>query len=198
MAAKEYRDKDGHLIPARFVPVLDRKKDTFAARMAKKATTISEKLSDFKTELLDGVDELYLDMLKEVGVKPSSRKGNVTITTFDKDIKIEVNVKERIEFSDEITIAQDKINEFLAKKTDGVDQELAELVTSAFSTTKGRLDTKRILSLFSLKIKDRLWLEAMELIKRSIQRNSSKRYVQIFQKDERGEYRSIPLDIARV
>lgn len=198
MAKKEYFTPDGHKVPTTYVPVLDRKKDTYALRMAKKAQALSDKLLDFKEELLDGADELYLQMLEQAKVQPSSRKGNVTITSFNKDIKIEIHVRDKIDFSDDITIAQEKINEFLELKTKDADTDLSMLVNTAFQTSKGRLDTKRILSLFSIRIKHRLWREAMELIKQSIQRNSTKRYALISKKDKDGEYKVIQLNFASI
>lgn len=195
---KIYTTPDGFKIPANRVPVIDRKKDTIAHRYLNKAKSLNTKIAEFKTKMLKDIDAIYAEMLKEANLEPTDRKGNFMLYSFDKSIKIMVKVSDRIEFDDHITIAQEKIKEFLNKKTEGADQDLAELVNNAFTTTKGRLDTKRILGLFNLKIKHKLWLEAIELIKTSITRNQSKRYVTVYERNGEGEYKAIPVNLAAV
>ena len=112
--------------------------------------------------------------------------------------KVQKNVSDRIEFDENINFAQQKLSEFIAAKTDGADQELRELVNSAFTTTRGRLDTKRIMSLFSLKINHPLWNEAMELIKRSISVNNTVRYLTLWVRNDYGRYEQINLNFSNI
>ena len=60
------------------------------------------------------------------------------------------------------------------------------------------MDVKRILGLFRLKINHPTWMEAMELIKQSINRNNSKRYARVWEKDKNGEYRNIELNSSSI
>jgi hypothetical protein len=136
-------------------------------------------------------------MLEDNNV-PAQSKGGYSVSTFDRDVKIEISIQERIEFDDKISVAHEKIKQYLAEKMQGVDADLQSLINQAFETRKGRMDVKRILSLFRLQIKHPLWLEAMELIKSSISRNDSKRYVQILKKDVNGEYRNIDLNFSSI
>ena len=198
MASKIWRDHLDREVPATYVPKIDKKKEKVALRYLKKAKYIHNKLEEFKAALLEDCDELYELMLEEAEIDENKRKGNYTVTSFDKSVKIEVNVQERIEFDDHINMAQKKINQFLEEKTKGVDHDLAVLVNDAFKTSNGRLDTKRILGLFKLQIKGKLWEEAMELVKKSINRNNSKRYVRIFEKDIEGEYQNIELNFSSI
>ena len=194
---KIYITPDGKEIPAKYVSKIDKDKDRIANKYFKKAKSISERLQALKNELLAETDALYEKMLNDENVR-TGKKGNYSISSFDKSIKIEVNIQNRIEFDDQINVAQTLINEYIASKTKEADRELAELINSAFQTTKGRLDTKRILGLFKLKINHPKWTQAMELIKKSISTNNSKRYVRIWHKDKNGEYRIVELNFSSI
>lgn len=143
-------------------------------------------------------DALYAEMLRNANIAPSDRKGNYTLTSFDKSIRIEVNVNELIEFDENINLAQMKLQEFIENKTKGVDIDIVALINQAFTTRKGRLDKARIFGLFSLNITHPLWQESMELIRKSINRNSTVRYMEISEKDENGRYIPIRLNFATI
>ena len=136
-------------------------------------------------------------MLEDNNV-PGNSKGGFSVSTFDRDAKIEISIQERIEFDDLISVAHEKIKLYLEEKTQGVDHDLQQIINQAFETRKGRMDVKRILGLFRLQINHPLWIDAMELIKRSITRNNSKRYARIWEKDENGEYRNIELNFSSI
>ncbi len=192
------RRHDGHDVPISLVPALDKKKDKVVRQHIKTAEKLAALLLKLKNDAMKDIEAIREAMYADNKVKEGS-KGNMLIQTFDKSLKIEVAIAERIEFSDLINVAQEKINQYLKEKTgNGIDSEIAELINLAFKTTKGKLDTKRILSLFKLQIKHSLWIEAMELLKKSIETNSSKTYIRFWKKDENGSLKSIVLDIANV
>lgn len=197
MASKKWINHLGQEVPTAYVPTLDKKKEKAAIKYFKQAKKISEKLKELKTAVLEDCDSIYEEMCEAEDVR-TGKKGNYTVQTFDKSIKIEVNVQERIDFDDQINLAQAKINEFLEEKTQGIDHDLQSLINSAFQTSKGRLDTKRILGLFKLNIKAAKWKQAMELIRKSIDRNISKRYVRIFERNDEGEYKAIELNFSSI
>lgn len=196
--ADKWINHKGEEVPAAYVRSLDKKKDKVSKRYLKRAEELNKALISFKKEVLENCDGIYSEMLAEADIELTERKGNYTITSFDKSIKIEVNKHNRVEFNDNITLAQSKINEFLTEKTEGADQDLSILVNNAFQTTKGQLDNKRILGLFQLEIKHPLWIEAIELIRKSMFTNSSKRYLTIWVKSEEGEYKQIQLNFSSI
>lgn len=188
----------GLSVPREYVSKFDRKKETTLGALVKKAERIRALLTDFKVESFDIADQLYTQMMIDANVDSTGRKGNYTLFSFDKSIKLEVNVSDRLEFDENINFAQQKLSDFIAAKTDGADQELRELVNSAFTTTRGRLDTKRIMSLFSLKINHPLWNEAMDLIKKSISVNSTVRYLTLWVRNDYGRYEQINLNFSNI
>lgn len=77
-----------------------------------------------------------------------------------------------------------------------MNEELTQLINHAFTTSRGGLDTKRVMGLFKLSIQHPKWQQAMELIKQSIQSDYSKRYVRIWKRNNNGQYESVKLDFA--
>ncbi|HZK06970.1 MAG TPA: DUF3164 family protein [Bacteroidales bacterium] len=197
MAKKQWIDLNGNEVPAQYVPKLDKDRERITLKHLKRAKKLSEQLERFKEELLADCDAVYEKMLADNNV-PGNSKGGFSISTFDRDAKIEISVQERIEFDDLISVAHEKIKLYLEEKTQGVDHDLQQIINQAFETRKGRMDVKRILGLFRLKINHPTWMEAMELIKQSINRNNSKRYARVWEKDKNGEYRNIELNFSSI
>lgn len=193
---KTWHDHRGNKVPVEYVPDIDRRTEVAVSKIISKAKSLSSKLSDFKIEAYEVCDKLYSEMIKKANIAPSDRKGNYTITSFDKSVKIEVNVSDRIDFDENIEFAQMKLQQFIEEKTAGVDLDVAELVNNAFKTRRGRLDSRRVLSLFTYKITHPVWLEAMELLKNSITTNNSVRYMDFSVKDDEGRYIPVKLNFS--
>lgn len=196
---KVYPDHNGNLIPAAYIHKVDKEKDSAARKIHAKALKLSIALTEFKEEALGKCDELYNKMLEENKITiRENAKGGYSIMTIDKSIKIEITISETIQFNEKIDMAQVKIKDYLSEKTKGIDNDLQLLVTEAFKTRKGQLDTKRVIGLLKLNITHHLWVEAMELIKQSIEQNNTKRYMRVWERKENGEYKSIKLDFAAI
>jgi hypothetical protein len=128
-------------------------------------------------------------------------KGNYTWFNFDRSVKIEVSVNERIEFDDlTIKACKEKLDEFLSENVTSKHEMIKQIVTDAFSTTRGKLDAKKVMSLlrYKDKVKDALFLESMELLEKSIRRPDSKTYYRISERMEDGGYRVIDLNFSSI
>jgi hypothetical protein len=193
-----WTDHRGQQVPRQYVDRFDVKKEAVIGKLTTDAMALNRRLADFKQKAFGEADALYAEMLKSAEIAPTERKGNYTLYNFDKSVKLTVDVSDRIEFDENINFAQQKINDFLVEKTNGADAELAVLVNNAFSTTKGRLDTKRIFQLFQLKITHPLWQQAMDLIRKSIQTNSSVRYLTFYTRGAGDKYEIINLNFSNV
>jgi hypothetical protein len=195
---KMWKDGDGREIPAEYVPALDKKKDRIAKKYAKQAQKLNQQLYDLKTSLLDECDQLYMEVLEHHDLMPSDRKGNHAIFSFDRKIKLVINVQDRISFTDEINIVQEKLRNYITSKTQGIDEAIISLVNYAFETSKGQLDAKRVLSLMRHNIKDKEWVDAMSLLRECIVREHSKRYARVFVRQEEGNYKAIELNFSSI
>ena len=73
-----------------------------------------------------------------------------------------------------------------------------DLVTDAFSTSKGKLDAKKVMSLLKYrnKIKDYQFQEALNLIETSIRKPDSKTYFRVWERREDGSYGIVDLNFS--
>lgn len=195
--AKTWKNNKGLDVPVKYIPKLDKEREAIVMKYINKAKKLHDALEDLKLDMVADCDAFFNEMMVKNGVR-SEGKGNYSLTSFDKNLKIEIDVQDRIEFDDQIQVAHAKIKEYLEEITQGTTPELVEIVNHAFTTNKGRMDTKRILGLFEIQIKHPKWVDAMELIKGSITRNNSKRYVRLWEKDKNGQYRNIDLNFSSI
>jgi hypothetical protein len=129
-------------------------------------------------------------------------KGNFTWFNFNRTIKIEVAISERIEF-DELTIiaAKNKLDQFLDINITSTNEFVKQLVMDAFETKRNKqLDVKKVLGLTSHKqrINDPLFSEAVDLITSAIRRPESKTYFRIWLKDSDGKYNNIDMNLSSI
>ncbi|ADY51542.1 hypothetical protein Pedsa_0970 [Pseudopedobacter saltans DSM 12145] len=197
----KWTDEAGTAIPYNRTTNYERKAERFTAKYAQKALNLNEALTAFKTALSKEVDELYDAFVKEKGSELGKGKGSITIYNFDRSIKIVCSVKEAITFDENtLGLAKRELDEMFKDNLSGVDNWVAEMVTDAFSNTKGNFDTKQILGLkrHKSKVPDQRYHKAMDLIEQAIRRPKSKEYHQVFIKDAAGEYINVQLNFASV
>jgi hypothetical protein len=196
---KIWIDDEGVTIPRDRLKKSEKITDQNLAAICKQALAIQNKLIAFKQEVEERVQKIIDQRLKELESSKET-KGNVTIYSFDRSFRLEVAISERIEFDDlGIQAAKEKLDEFLNASIEG-DQMVKELVLSAFTKSRGKLDTKKVLSLLKYrdKVSDPRFSKALDLIEDSIRKPHSKKYQRFAIRDENGEYQNIDLNYASV
>lgn len=204
---KKWIDETGLEVPANRITAVEKLRENAANKMLRKALIVEAKLIQFKLSCTELCDEVWLESLKAAGANPekiSEHKGNHTWYNFDRTIKVEVSVNERLDFDDAlIAAAKEKFDEYLDANTQGVDPFLRSLITDAFNTTRGKLDAKKIMQL--IRHKSRVdakkyphFAEAVVLIEQSIRRPDSKKYFRIWMLNGEGEYRNIDLNFSSI
>jgi len=194
---KQWINHQGQEVPAQYVPKLDKIKERFALKYLKRAQKAHKLLADLKRDMFAEGDKLWEEMKANAKVRTGEK--NFTITSFDKSIKIEFTQSELVRFDDTINLAKAKIDEYLGQKLKDTDDDLRALVNLAFQTRKGKLDAQRVLGLFKLNIKHKLWVEAMELIRQSIDRNKTARYARILVRDpDTDKYHGVDLNFSSI
>lgn len=196
-------DEAGNSIPYNRLTGSEKLREKSAHTLAKQAFALNARISEFKTLVKKMCDEVVEAIRSENKIKTDS-KGNFTWYNFNQSIKIEVNVNELIRF-DEVLIdaAKDKLMKIISNNISG-DDFIKSIVTEAFQTTTGKLDTRRILGLkkhstrISKKDLKEEWMSAMELIDKSITRPESRNYFRIYVKEENGDFKAIDLNFSSV
>lgn len=193
-------DESSNRIPYNRTSATERLMERRSAQLLKEAAALSEKLAKLKENFRSFSDEVYQQFLKERSLEaPAERKGNYTWYNFDRSIKVEVSVSERITFDEmSITAAREKLSQFLDENIEGKLEFVKDLVNEAFQTSKGQLDTKKVMGLlkYRSKIKHQAYQDAMALIETSIRRPESKSYYRIWEKDRNGEYKLVDLNFS--
>lgn len=197
-----WNDEKGIAIPSNRVTKAEKFKEKASTGVAKKALKLSEDLIAFKTACKEACEKAYQ---KDLEAGKASTKGGYTLYNFDKSVKIERTMNEAITFDENIIgAAKEKFDEFLTAGTQGIDEMVRALIMDAFSSTrKGKLDSKKIMSLLSYKerINEKKYPafhEALRLIEESIRRPDSKTYYRIWIKDNTNEYQNIDLNFSSI
>ncbi|MGE0931697.1 DUF3164 family protein [Peijinzhouia sedimentorum] len=193
-------DESGREIPYKRITKFERLAERTTARLAKEAVSVHDKLVAFKKLMQKEAEAMYAAFEKENG-QIGKGKGSATFYNFDRTIKVQVKMSERITFDENtIELAKNKLDELLEDGLTGAKDFVRPLVMDAFETSAGKLDTKRVLGLrrHASRIKDSRYDEAMRLIDQSIRTPISKEYFQIWLMDENGEYQDVQLNFASV
>lgn len=199
---KVWIDESGAEIPYARVSKHERLCETTIYKLQKQAEDLNKRLASFKALVEEATTKMYESLLEANGVEKMGKgKGNVTFYSFDRSVKIEVSVNELVTFDDNlIKMAKEQLDEFLDSSITGVESFIKELVLSAFATSRGKLDTKKILALkkHAHRINDNRYHAAMDLIDQSIRRPDSKTYFRCAVKDKSGEYKYVDLNFSSI
>jgi hypothetical protein len=128
--------------------------------------------------------------------------GGFTFYSFDKKVKIERIVVTLIDYDPAILL---KSKEFFMEylKEFGEDPDiviLSNLIISAYSTKRGKLDVKKLDALLSYKTKinNEKFAKAIEHLESARKESKNKKYYNVYFKDQEGKYKQINLRISGV
>lgn len=196
-----WTDESGVQIPYNRTTKLERLKENKIYLLYQKSVKANEALLKLKEEIEVIVSEI-VETARQTNEVKLNGKGNFTFFNFDRSLKVEVSVNELIRF-DDITLASAK-EVLIGLVRDNIqgDDFILALVEDAFQTSRGRLDTRKILGLkkHTQRIKTKEiraeWEKAMTLIDQSISRPDSKTYYRVWAKDDAGAYQNIELNFS--
>jgi len=190
----------GHLIPLGDVREQDLLRDEAARSLAEEAIELSAQLKAFKAKALGDIIDLVRIAGERYDVALGGKKGNISISTYDGEFKVQRTVADRIQFTEEIEAAKALLNSCIERWSEGANPHIRVIVDRAFSTdSKGQLKTAAVLDLMRVDIDDAEWLRAMEAIKDSIQTTGTATYIRVYRRvGDSDQYEAVPLDLAAV
>ena len=197
---KDYmKNGRGDLVPTSKIKDVDLLRDDVVREIVDGAQNISAQLQSFKEMAMSMAESFCEISLEKHGVKYGGKKGNISLTTYNGEFRVSIDVQDILEFDEQLQAAKELVDRCIRKWSDGAEDNLRILVNDAFRVDKkGNVDTKRILELRRYEINDSDWEKAMEAITDSIKVNFSKRYMRIHRRDNQGKYKQIPLDFSAV
>jgi len=190
-------DAKGNRVAPENVRESDKLADELVRELHAKAKQVNAELAELKQKALDDIRTHLALVVEKYDVKLRGKKGNRTIGTVDDSIKITISIQERISFGTELVAAEELINECMTEWTHDANPNLRTLVEKAFQAdADGKISVYRVMDLLRLEIDDPRWRKAMQAIKDSVRVMGSKEYVRVYERNEDGEHKAIPLNIA--
>lgn len=192
-------DRNGRLVPENQIKAIDRQRDELVQEKIVRALALREQLRAFKRGAFDDIAAFVQLSAEQYGARLGGDKGNVTLLSFDGRYKLIRAIQDSITFDERLQAAKALIDECLNDWTEGARAELRTLVNNAFRVDQdGNIKTGEVLSLRRLKFDDTRWQKAMTAISDAVTVVGSKTYVRFYERDERGQYQPISLDMAGV
>lgn len=189
----------GHLVPIESIKEIDLERDKFVKDVINQARDVNSILDQFKKSLA-GDMQAFLELSAEkYGADLAGAKGNLSLTSFDGKYRVLRCVSEQLNFDERLQAAKALVDECLREWTKDSGAEIKTLVEQAFQVDKkGRINTKRILSLRNLRIEHPTWKRAMEAIGDAVTVVGSCTYYRVYERDDEGSYNQISLDFSGV
>lgn len=176
--AGQWRNKEGAFVHKDMVTVDKQLEDEVVERLTAGAIGLQAFLIGFKTQAFEECYS-FVDLLRQKYnmERITSKSGTVTLKSFDGTKVVEIQVAKLISFDQKLSLAKEKIDEYLTEKTTGADAEIQTLITRVFDVKNGKVDAKQILSLKSYPITHPLWKEAMSMIDDATEIAGTKSYI---------------------
>ena len=196
-----WQDANGNLVPESKVKDIDKLRHQVVTDLCAMARQQRDGLRQFKHGAFGEVAALVATSLEQYGVKTGGEKGNVTLVSFDGKFKVVRQMADRISFGEQLQAAKVLIDQCVQRWLDeGANSNLRVIVEDAFQVDKeGKISTDRVLRLRAYEMKNAPeWEQAMQAISDSIRVVDTKPYIRFYERDERGVYQAISLDLAAV
>jgi hypothetical protein len=193
-------DAAGRLVPIANIKPEHLLENELVRELHAEAEAVKRALADFKARAFARV-YAYMQLLEQqYGSKRGGKKGNLTLSSYDGALRVQVAVGEYISFGPELQVAKQLVDDRLRAWSEGANANLCTIVTDAFQVDKeGKVNADRILSLRRLSIEDETWQRAMQAISDAIRVTRSKEYIRFHARlAPHQDHVMVPLDIARV
>lgn len=188
----------GETVPPKFVKTLDKRRDRMVEQIVRESRKVNGALTRLRRYMESQIGDYLAWLEKEENVS-LNKGGNYLFTSFSGDLQVEVKVAQFLDFDERLQVAKTLVDQCIDEWSEGANDKIKVIVQEAFSTNKGRLDTKRVLGLRRYQIKDARWQHAMTLIGESVVVSRSKSYIRVRERVGADEaWQAIALDLAQI
>ena len=198
---KDYKENaQGALVPVSKIKVIDMMRDELVCKVAQSFKEKRDELTELKDNIMSEIYAFIEQSASQFDTKIGGKKGNVTLTSYDGKLKIQIHISEYISFDERLQVAKALIDECIHAWAAGANDNIMALVNDAFQVDKeGKVSTARILGLRRLNIEDAKWQQAMTAIADSMQTIGSKTYIRVYARENQdAEFKQISLDFAKL
>jgi hypothetical protein len=192
------QDSVGRLVPIEDIESIDLLRDDTVQQIAMRAKALRDHVMQEKTAMLSDLRAFLESSFEQHGVRFGGKKGNVTLSSYDGSLQVQLAVHDRISFNEKLQAAKELVDQCVLRWSEGANAHIRTLVQHAFQTDKeGKINTGRVLSLMRVNIDDAQWKAAMEAVKDSLTIADTKEYVRISERPARNaKHQQIVLDFS--
>jgi hypothetical protein len=199
LGGKNYlRDAQERLVPAEVIKPVDLLMDETVRKIIGYARDLSAQIARFKGHTFEDVGAFQALIAQEYDTSVGGRKGNLSLTSFDGLLKVQVAVADIIDFGPELQEAKKLIDACLIDWSGDSRAEIRALVNRVFSVDKeGQINRAELFMLLRVEIADERWQRAMAAIRDSIRIIGSKSYIRFYQRPSpEAGWQAITIDLA--
>jgi hypothetical protein len=198
-SGKRYmRNSQQALVPVEAIRPLDLLIDETVRKIIGYAEPLSAQIARFKRNTFADVGALMSVAEQEYSAAIGGAKGNLTLTSFDGCLRVQVQIADRIDFGPELQIAKSLVDECLTDWSSDSRTEIRAIITRAFAVDQGgRVKTTELLSLLRLDIDDDRWQRAMTAVRDSMRVIGTREYVRFYRRATPSDaWEAVTIDIA--
>lgn len=190
---------DGGMMPVELIKPADRLKDETVRTILDFGIDLSERVRRFVGHTFADIGALEALLAEQYKVRLGGKKGNIRLYSYDGLYKVEVRVRDLLDFGPELRIAKNLFDECLNEWSADSPPELRAIVTRAFNTDKaGQVNRAEIFTLLRTESADARWQEAQRALRDAIIVIGSKTALYLWFRDRfDAEFQSVTVNLAK-
>lgn len=195
------RNARGDLVHAANVSPTDIDTDETVRKIHAFGQALSSQMWRYRDHTMSDICELSDRIVARYGGKKSGgKKGNISITSFDGRLRVQLAQADQIEVGPEIIAAQSIIGECLEAWQKGSNLNLQAIVEQAFKpSADGKVSVAELLRLRRVQIDDPRWRQAQDAISDSLRPTGRAEYIRLYKRgDPSLPWVNVPLHLANV
>lgn len=194
---KFMRDAKGNLMALSQIKPQRLLEDEMVRKVMHFARELSDQIRRFKGHTFADLAAFQSVLEQQYGAKAGGAKGNVTFSTFDDSMRVEVKIADQITFGPELQAAKKLVDECLREWGADSHEMIRSLVNNVFSVEKeGQINRGELFSLLAIEHSDERWQRAMDAIRDSIRVIGTKAYLRFRVRDDQGAWSTVTIDLA--
>lgn len=192
------KDAKGRLVPEGLVKPSDALADQLVRKLMGYADELSAQIARFRHHTFEDVGAFLALLGEQYGESRGGAKGNITLTSYDGTLKVQVAVADQMTFGPELQIAKSLIDACISEWAIGANVNIRALVEHAFRVDKeGQVSRDAIFALRRVAIDDERWEEAMAAIADSVRIEGTKTYIRFYRRpNPMARWEAVTIDLA--
>lgn len=192
-------DGRGRYIPVESIRPTDKLEDQLVRAIFGYADELHDQISRFRGHCEDDIAAHQALVAEQYGATgKGGRKGNMTFTSFDGCLQIQIAVADKISFGTELASAKELFDACLMEWGAEAHPVIRQLLQDAFNTEKtGQVSRDLIFRLLRTPVEDPRWQEAQRALKDCIRPEGTKEYMRFRRRAcPTDKWENVTIDIA--